>query len=120
MRMVLPNLFGSYNNEPHRGLLTCTGKNPGGPETKSLMASGLTKITLSHGCTDETDTHIFAVADDVFSRAENEYMISNDIRFNRPYKIVYEVGSNSFNPEYQAFSISVADNNSRGKNNQKV
>jgi hypothetical protein len=76
MRMVLPNSFGSYNNEAHRGLLTCTGKNPGGLETKSFTASGLTKITLPHGCTAETDRHIFAAADDRFSRSENEYTIS--------------------------------------------
>jgi hypothetical protein len=76
MRMVSPNLFGSYNNEPHRGLVTCTGKNQGGPETRSFTASRLTKITLPHGCTAETDTHIFAAADDGFSRSENEYTIS--------------------------------------------
>jgi hypothetical protein len=74
--MVSPNSFGSYNNETHRGLVTCTGKNPGGPETKSFTASRLTKITLPHGCTAETDTHIFAAADDGFSRSENEYAVS--------------------------------------------
>jgi hypothetical protein len=74
--MVLPNSFGLYNNEPHRGLVPCTGKNPGGPETRSFTASGLTKITLPHGCTAETDMHIFAASDDGFSRSENEYTIS--------------------------------------------
>jgi hypothetical protein len=73
--MVLPNLFGSYNNEPHRGLVTCLGKDTGGPESKSFTASGLTKITLQHGCTAETDTHIFAAADNGFSRSENEYTV---------------------------------------------
>jgi hypothetical protein len=66
IRMVLPNSFGLYNNEPHRG----------GPETKSFMASRLTKITLPHGCTAETDTHIFAAADNGFSRSENEFTVS--------------------------------------------
>jgi hypothetical protein len=45
-------------------------------ETKSFTAFGLTKITLPKGCTAETDTHIFAAADDGFSRAENEYIVS--------------------------------------------
>jgi hypothetical protein len=77
MRMVSPDSFGSYNNEPHRGLVTCRGRNnPGGPETRSFTASGLTKITLPHGCTAETDTHIFAAADNGFSRSENDYTIS--------------------------------------------
>jgi hypothetical protein len=71
MRMVSPNSFGSYNNEPHRGLVKCRGKNPGGPETRLFTAKELTKITLPHGCTAETDMHIFAAADDGFSRAEN-------------------------------------------------
>jgi hypothetical protein len=73
--MVAPDSFGSYNNKPHRGLVTCQGNNnPGGPETRSFTASGLTKITLPHGCT--ADTHIFAAADDGFSRSENDYTIS--------------------------------------------
>jgi type II secretory pathway pseudopilin PulG len=76
MRMVSPNSFGSYNNKAHRGLVTCSGKDTGGPESKSFTASGLTKITLPHGCTAETDTHIFAAADDGFSRSENEYTVS--------------------------------------------
>jgi hypothetical protein len=76
MRMVSPNSFGSYNNEAHRGLVTCAGTDAGGPESKSFTASGLTKITLPHGCTAETDTHIFAAADDGFSRSENEYTVS--------------------------------------------
>jgi hypothetical protein len=75
MRMVSPNSFGSYNNEAHRGLVTCSGKDTGGPESKSFTASGLTKITLPHGRTAETDTHIFAAADDGFSRLENEYTV---------------------------------------------
>jgi hypothetical protein len=74
--MVSPNLLGSYNNEAHRGLVTCSGKDKGGPESKSFTASGLTKITLPHGCTAETDTHIFAAADDGFTRSENEYTVS--------------------------------------------
>jgi hypothetical protein len=76
MRMVSPNLFGSYNNKAHRGLVTCSGKNMGGPESRSFTASGLTKITLPHGCTAERDTHIFAAADDGFSRSENEFTVS--------------------------------------------
>jgi hypothetical protein len=76
MRMVSLNSFGSYNNEAHRGLVTCTGKNPGGPETKSFTAIGLTRIPLPHGCTAERDTHIFAAADDGFGRSEDEYTIS--------------------------------------------
>jgi hypothetical protein len=76
MRMVAPDLFRSYNNKPHRGLVTCWGNNnPGGPETRSFTASGLTKITLPHGCMAKTDTHIFAAADDGFSRLENDYTI---------------------------------------------
>jgi hypothetical protein len=77
MRMVALDSFGSYNNKPHRGLVTGRGNNnPGGPETRLFTASGLTKITLSHGCTAETYTHIFAAADDGFSRSENDYTIS--------------------------------------------
>jgi hypothetical protein len=76
MRMVSPNSFGSYNNTAHRGLVTCSGTDAGGPESKSFRASGLTKITLPRGCTAETDTHIFAAADDGFSRSENEYTVS--------------------------------------------
>jgi hypothetical protein len=76
MRMVSPNLFGLYNNAAHRGLVTYLGTEAGGPESKLFMASGLTKITLPHGCTAETDTHIFAAADDGFSRSENEYRVS--------------------------------------------
>jgi hypothetical protein len=75
MRMVSLNSFGSYNNEAHRGLVTCAGTNTGGPESKSFTASGLIKITLPHGCTAEADTHIFAAADDGFSRSENEYTV---------------------------------------------
>jgi hypothetical protein len=76
MRMVLPNLFGSYAGAAHRGLVTCHGTEAGRQETKSYTASRLTKITLPHGCTNETDTHIFAAANDGFSRSENEYMVS--------------------------------------------
>jgi hypothetical protein len=83
MRMVAPDLFGSNNKEPHRGLVMCWGRNnPVGPETQSFTASGLTKITLPHGCTAETDTHIFAAADDGFSRSENDYTISYVWPFN--------------------------------------
>jgi hypothetical protein len=76
MRMVLPNLFGLYNDAAHRGLVTCQGTDAGGRETKSFMASRLTKITLPHGCSAETDTHIFAAANDGFSRSENDYTVS--------------------------------------------
>jgi hypothetical protein len=76
MRMVSPNSFRSYNNEAHRGLVTCSGKNTVGPESRSFAASGLTKITLPHGCTAVTDTQIFAAADDGLSRSEKEYMVS--------------------------------------------
>jgi hypothetical protein len=69
-------LFGSYNDAARRGLVTCQGTDAGGRETKSFTASGLTKITLPHGCTAETDTHIFAAADDDFSRSENDYTVS--------------------------------------------
>jgi hypothetical protein len=69
MRMVSPISFGSYTDTTHRGLMTCQGTDAGGRETKSFTASGLTKITLPHGCTAETDTHIFAAADDGFSRS---------------------------------------------------
>jgi hypothetical protein len=69
MRMVSPNSFGSYAGAAHRGLVTCHGEEAGKLETKSFTASGLTKITLPNGCTAETDTHIFAGADDGFDRA---------------------------------------------------
>jgi hypothetical protein len=62
MRMVAPDSFGSYTNKPHRGTVTCrSSNNPGGLETRAFTANGLTKITLGlpHGCTAETDTHIF-------------------------------------------------------------
>jgi hypothetical protein len=63
MRIGAPDSFGSYMNKPYRGMVTCRGNNnPGGPERRSFMANGLTKITLPHGCTAETDTHIFAAA----------------------------------------------------------
>jgi hypothetical protein len=75
MRTVLPNLFGSYAGAAHRGLVTCHRKEAGRLETKSFTASGLTKITLPNGCTAETDTHIFAAADDGFRRAKNEYIV---------------------------------------------
>jgi hypothetical protein len=68
MRMVSPNLFGSYTGAAHRGLVTCQGTEAGGRETKSFTASGLTKITLPHGCT-------AAAADDGFSRSENDYTV---------------------------------------------
>jgi hypothetical protein len=69
MRMVSLVSFGSYTDAAHKGLVTCQGTDAGGRETKSFTASGLTKITLPHGCTAETDTHIFAAADDGFSRS---------------------------------------------------
>jgi hypothetical protein len=77
MRMVAPDMFGSYTNKPPRGTVTCRGNNnPGGPETRAFTANGLKKITLPHGCTAETDTHIFAAADDGFRRSDNDYTIS--------------------------------------------
>jgi hypothetical protein len=76
MRMVAPDAFGSFTNKPHRGTVTCRGSNnPGGPETQALTANGLTKIALPHGCTAETDTHIFAAANDSFKRSDNDFMI---------------------------------------------
>jgi hypothetical protein len=76
MRMVSPNLFGSYAGAAHRGLVRCHGEEAGKLETKLFMASGLTKITLPNGCTAETDTHIFAAADNGFDRAENDYIVA--------------------------------------------
>jgi hypothetical protein len=76
MRMVSPNLFGSYAGEAHRGLVMCHGDEPGKLETKSFTASGLTKITLPNGCSAETDTHIFAAADNGFDRAETDYIVA--------------------------------------------
>jgi hypothetical protein len=76
MRMVLPNSFGSYAGDAHRGLVTCHRDEAGKLETKSFTASGLTKITLPNRCTAETDTHIFAAADDGFDRAENDYIVA--------------------------------------------
>jgi hypothetical protein len=41
MRMVSPDSFGSYNNEPHRGLVTCRGRNnPGGRRHDRLLQAG--------------------------------------------------------------------------------
>jgi hypothetical protein len=72
MRMVAPDAFGSYTARPHRGAVTCRGENnPGGRETRAFTANGLTKITLPHGCTAETSTHIFAAANDWFSRSDS-------------------------------------------------
>jgi hypothetical protein len=51
-------------------------KQPRGWVTRAFTANGLTKITLPHGCTAETETHIFAAADDGFKRSDNDYMIS--------------------------------------------
>jgi hypothetical protein len=76
MRMVAPDAFGSYTNKPHRGRVTCRGSNnQGGPETRAFTPNGLTKIILPHGCTAETDTHIFAAADNGFKRSDNDYTI---------------------------------------------
>jgi hypothetical protein len=77
MRMVAPDAFGSYTGKPHRGTVTRRGENnQGGPETRGFTANGLTKITLPHRCTTETDTHIFAAANDGFKRSDNDYTIS--------------------------------------------
>jgi hypothetical protein len=84
MRMVAPDAFRSYTGKPHRGTVTCRDENnPGGLETQVFTANGLTKITLPHGCTAETDTHIFAAADDGFKRSDNDYTISYVWPFNR-------------------------------------
>jgi hypothetical protein len=76
MRMVSPNSFGSYAGEAHKGLVTDHGEEPGKLDTKSFTASGLSKITLPNGCSAETDTHIFAAADDGFERAETDYIVA--------------------------------------------
>jgi hypothetical protein len=77
MRMVSLDAFGSYLGKPHRGTVMCRGEiNPGGPETRALSANGPTKITLPHGCTAETSTHILAAADDGFSRSDSDYTIA--------------------------------------------
>ncbi len=76
MRMVSPNAFGIYAGKAHRGLVTCHGDEPGKLDTKSFTASGLSKITLPNGCSAETDTHIFAAADDGFNRAETDYIVA--------------------------------------------
>jgi hypothetical protein len=82
MRMISPNSFGSYAGAAHRGLVTCHGDEAGKLGTKLFTASGLTKITLPNGCTAETDTHIFAAADDGFDRAENDYIVAYVWPFN--------------------------------------
>jgi hypothetical protein len=56
--------------------VTCHGDEPGKLDTKSFTASGLSKITLPNGCSAETDTHIFAAADDGFDRAETDYIVA--------------------------------------------
>jgi hypothetical protein len=76
MRMVSPNSFGSYAGQAHRGLVTCHGDEPGKLDTKSFTASGLSRITLPNGCSAETDTHIFAAADNGFDRAETDYIVA--------------------------------------------
>jgi hypothetical protein len=58
MRMVLPNSFGSYNKKAHRGLVTCSGKDTGGPKLKSFTASKLTKINLPSRCTTRPNTAV--------------------------------------------------------------
>jgi hypothetical protein len=81
MRMVAPDAFGSYTGKPHRGTVTCRGENnPGGPETRAFTANGLTKIPLPLGCTAETDTHIFAAADNGFKRSDSHHMCSRSTR----------------------------------------
>jgi hypothetical protein len=55
--------------------VTCHGDEPGKLDTKSFTASGLSKITLPNGCSAETDTHIFAAADDGFDRAKTDYIV---------------------------------------------
>jgi hypothetical protein len=82
MRMVARDAFGSYTEKPHRGTVMCRGENnPGGPETRAFTANGLIKITLPHGCTAETDTHIFPAADNGFKRSDSDYRISYVWRF---------------------------------------
>jgi hypothetical protein len=77
MRMVAPDAFDSYTNKPHRGTVTFRGNNnPGSSEKQAFTANSLTKITLPHGCTAETDMHIFAAADNGFRRSDNDYTIS--------------------------------------------
>jgi hypothetical protein len=83
MRMVAPDAFGSYTGKPHRKTVTCRGENnPGCPERRAFTANGLTKITLPHGCTAETSMHIFAAANDGFSRSDSDYMIAYVWPFN--------------------------------------
>jgi hypothetical protein len=110
MRMVALDSFGSYTKKPHRGMVTCRGNNnPGGPETQSFTENGLTKITLPHGCTDETDTHIFAAVDNGCSRSENDYTISYVWPFN-PLTLTLGLDTKRFSDILKKNLTSLANN----------
>jgi hypothetical protein len=77
MQMVGPNIFASYAADPHQGTITCKGdSNPSGPTTTTFTVDSAQQMTLPFGCVAETDTHIFAVADNSFSRDIHEYSVA--------------------------------------------
>lgn len=82
MQQIGPNAFASYAATPHQGKVVCRGdNNPSGPATTTFTVHGLQRIQLPFGCTAETDTHVFAAADDSFSRDLEEYSIAYDWPF---------------------------------------
>jgi hypothetical protein len=77
MQMVGPNIFASYAADPHQGTITCQGDaNPSGPTTTTFTVDSAQQITLPFGSVAETDTHVFAAADNSFSRDVHEYLVA--------------------------------------------
>jgi hypothetical protein len=77
MQMVGPNIFASYAADPHQGTITCKGEsNPSGPPITTFTMDSAQQITLPFGCVAERDTHVFAAADNFFSRDIHEYSVA--------------------------------------------
>jgi hypothetical protein len=77
MQMVGPNVFASYVTDPHQGTITCKGdSNPSGPPITTFTVDSAQQITLPFGCVAETDTHVFAPADNSFSQDVHEYSVA--------------------------------------------
>jgi hypothetical protein len=77
MQMVGPNVIASYAADPHQGTITCEGdSNPSGPPITTFTVASALQITLPFGCVAETDTHVFAAADNYFSQDVHEYLVA--------------------------------------------
>jgi hypothetical protein len=77
MQMVRPNVLASYAADPHQGTITCEGNsNPSGPPITTFTVDCAQQIMLPFGCVAETDTHVFAAADNSFSRDVHKYSVA--------------------------------------------